>query len=222
MDEKYIIIVAGGSGTRMGAVVPKQFLPLCGRPVLMHAIEAFYEYDKKINIILVLPSEQQGYWKELCEKFNFSIIHTIAEGGETRFHSVRNGLKYVPAGVIVGVHDGVRPLVSHEIIKRSFDAAKEKGAVFPVVPVLDTLRKKNGEKSILVNRDDYCLVQTPQVFLSDILLDAYSQSFSKEFTDDISVVESKVGNQVYMIEGSRDNIKITTPVDLIVAEKIKS
>ncbi|MDR0232572.1 MAG: 2-C-methyl-D-erythritol 4-phosphate cytidylyltransferase [Dysgonamonadaceae bacterium] len=221
MKQKYIIIVAGGKGTRMGAEIPKQFLILNDKPVLIHTIESFFNYDKTIKIILVLPEEQQNYWNELCAKFDFKINHQIVSGGETRFHSVKNGLDTITEkDVIIGIHDGVRPLVSKDVIGRCFDKAAEKGVAFPVIPVVETLRKKTEKGSITVNRADYCLVQTPQVFNSEIIKKAYQQEFSDTFTDDVSVVESLSEYSVYEVEGARENIKITTPVDLIIAESI--
>jgi len=218
---KYIIIVAGGKGTRMGAEIPKQFLILNNKPVLMHTIESFFNYDKTIKIILVLPEEQQNYWNELCKKNNFKINHQIVSGGETRFHSVKNGLNTITEkDVIIGIHDGVRPLVSKDVISRCFDKAAEKGVAFPVIPVVETLRKKTEKGSITVNRADYCLVQTPQVFNSEIIKKAYQQEFSDTFSDDVSVVESLNEYPVYEVEGARENIKITTPVDLIIAERL--
>ena len=222
MKQKYVIIVAGGKGARMGSEIPKQFLILNEKPVLMHTIESFYNYDSTIKIILVLPDEQQDYWNELCEKFDFRINHQIVSGGETRFHSVKNGLDtIIEKDVIVGIHDGVRPLVSLDVIGRCFDKAAEKGVAFPVIPVTETLRKitKKGN-SITVNRDDYCLVQTPQVFDYEIIKKAYQQEFSDTFTDDVSVVEALNEYPVHEVEGARENIKITTPIDLIIAESI--
>ena len=221
MKQKYIIIVAGGKGTRMGAEIPKQFLSLNGKPVLMHTIEAFYDYDSTIKIILVLPEEQQDYWKELCEKFDFKIEHQIITGGEARFHSVKNGLDAIMENnVFIGIHDGVRPLVNLDVITRCFNKAAQHGAVFPVIPVIETLRKKTETGSFMVNRQDYLLVQTPQVFDSEIIKKAYQQEFSDTFTDDVSVVEALNEYPVYEVEGSRENIKITTPIDLIIAESL--
>ncbi len=215
-----VVIVAGGKGLRMGSDVPKQFLILDGRPVLMHTIEAFDRFDPEIQIILVLPEEQQSYWKELCCQYHLDRPHEVINGGETRFHSVKNGLALVPAGAVVAIHDGVRPLVSNETITRCFDTVLSKGAVFPVVPVVDTLRKKTASGSMLVNRNDYFLVQTPQVFLFDVIKNAYDQEFSETFTDDVSVVEALGAHPVYEVEGDRNNIKITTPVDLEIAKGI--
>lgn len=220
MKQKYIIIVAGGKGNRMGTEIPKQFLILNEKPVLIHTIESFFNYDKTIKIILVLPQEQRDYWNDLCEKFNFKVNHEIVSGGETRFHSVKNGLNSITEkDVIIGIHDGVRPLVNKDLISRCFDKAIEKGVAFPVIPLVETLRKKTGKGSITVNRVDYCLVQTPQVFHSEIIKKAYRQEFSETFTDDVSVVEALNEYPVYEVEGARENIKITTPIDLIIAER---
>ncbi len=221
MIQKYIIIVAGGKGTRMGVEIPKQFLILNGKPVLMHTIESFFNYDKIIKIILVLPEQQQDYWKNLCKKFYFKINHTIVNGGETRFHSVKNGLDSITdKNVLIGIHDGVRPLVSQETITNCFNEAEKKGAAFPVVPVVETLRKRTSAGSITVNREDYCLVQTPQVFDSEIIKKAYLQKYSQSFTDDVSVVETLGENIVYEVPGCRENIKITTQVDLLITESL--
>lgn len=210
------LIVAGGKGLRMGSELPKQFLPIGGKPVLMHTLEAFHRFDSAIDLILVLPEEQQGYWKQLCEKHRFTIRHLIANGGETRFHSVRNGLALVSGGGLVGVHDGVRPFVSQEVIRRCYDRAATEKAVIPVVDVVDTVRQVTESGSRTVNRDDYKLVQTPQVFDADLLRRAYAQDFKPFFTDDASVVEA-MGVPVDLVEGNRENIKITTPFDLKIA-----
>lgn len=210
------LIVAGGKGLRMGSELPKQFLPIGGKPVLMHTLEAFYRFDSGIDLILVLPEEQQGYWKQLCEKHRFTIRHLIANGGETRFHSVRNGLALVSGGGLVGVHDGVRPFVSQEVIRRCYDRAATEKAVIPVVDVVETVRQVTESGSRTVNRDDYKLVQTPQVFDADLLRRAYAQDFKPFFTDDASVVEA-MGVPVDLVEGNRENIKITTPFDLKIA-----
>lgn len=210
------LIVAGGKGLRMGSELPKQFLPIGGKPVLMHTLEAFHRFDSAIDLILVLPEEQQGYWKQLCEKHRFTIRHLIVNGGETRFHSVKNGLALVSGGGLVGVHDGVRPFVSQEVIRRCYDRAATEKAVIPVVDVVETVRQVTESGSRTVNRDDYKLVQTPQVFDADLLRRAYAQDFKPFFTDDASVVEA-MGVPVYLVEGNRENIKITTPFDLKIA-----
>jgi len=217
--KKHVIIVAGGKGLRMGGEIPKQFLPIGGKPVLMRTIDAFYTYDASIHVILVLPVGQQSYWKELCSTYEFDLPHDIADGGETRFHSVKNGLALVKGEGIVGVHDGVRPFVSQEVITRCYSEAKVKNAVIPVIGVVETVRRLDGENSVTVPRDQYKLVQTPQVFDVALLQKAYNQEFTEMFTDDASVVEA-LGERVHLVEGNRENIKLTTPFDLKLAEML--
>ena len=209
------LIVAGGKGLRMGSDLPKQFLPIGGKPVLMHTIEAFYRFDEEMKIVLVLPQEQQTYWRELCQKYHFWIGQVLADGGETRFHSVKNGLAYVEPG-LVGVHDGVRPFVSRQVIERCYQLAETKKAVIPVVDVVETIRHLTDTGSETVSRSDYKLVQTPQVFDVELLRRAYAQEYTSFFTDDASVVEA-MGESVYLAEGNRENIKITTPFDLKIS-----
>ena len=215
--KKYIIIVAGGKGLRMGGDIPKQFLPVCGNPVLMRTLEAFHAYDASMRLILVLPVSQQAYWKQLCEEYQFELVHEIANGGETRFHSVKNGLALVEEDGLVGVHDGVRPFVSQEVITRCYEEAASLKAVIPVIGVVETVRHLIGEGSETVPRDQYKLVQTPQVFDVTLLRRAYQQEYTDLFTDDASVVEA-LGENVYLVEGNRENIKLTTPFDLKLAE----
>jgi len=212
----YIIITAGGKGLRMGSDIPKQFLPISGIPVLMRTIKRFREYSKELQIILVLPKAQQDYWKQLCQKYNFQEEYLLADGGETRFHSVQNGLNLIPNNEtgVVGVHDGVRPFPSIEVIKRCFETARTAKAVIPVTPVVETLRFVPENKNVL--RSDYRLVQTPQCFDINLLKKANQQPYSEKFTDDASIVEA-IGQQVTMVEGNRENIKITTPFDLTIA-----
>ena len=215
--KKYIIIVAGGKGLRMGGDIPKQFLPVCGKPVLMRTLEAFHAYDASMHLILVLPVSQQAYWKQLCEECHFDLAHEIANGGETRFHSVKNGLALVKENGLVGVHDGVRPFVSQEVIARCYEEALSLKAVIPVIGVVETVRHLTEEGSETVPRDQYKLVQTPQVFDVALLHRAYEQAYTELFTDDASVVEA-LGEKVYLVEGNRENIKLTTPFDLKLAE----
>ena len=217
--KKHIIIVAGGKGLRMGGDIPKQFLPVCGKPVLMRTLEAFHAYDSSIHIILVLPIGQQAYWKELCVEYGFGLAHDIANGGETRFHSVMNGLAMVEGDGLVGVHDGVRPFVSQEVIARCYEEASVKKAVIPVIGVVETVRHLTGEGSETVPRDRYKLVQTPQVFDAALLRRAYCQEYTDWFTDDASVVEA-LGDKVHLVDGNRENIKLTTPFDLKLAEML--
>ena len=213
-----VLIVAGGKGLRMGSDLPKQFLPIGGKPVLMHTIEAFHHFDRTMKIILVLPQEQQTYWQELCAKHSFVIEHTVVDGGETRFHSVKNGLACVNSG-LVGVHDGVRPFVSPEVIKRCYELAAIKKAVIPVIDVVETVRHITETGSETVSRNDYKLVQTPQVFDAELLKQAYAQEYTPFFTDDASVVEA-MGIPVCLVEGNRENIKITTPFDLKISSAL--
>lgn len=229
----YIIIVAGGKGLRMGSDVPKQFLPVGGLPVLMHTIKRFREYSQEMQIILVLPEAQQDYWHNLCKEYAFDVEYMLANGGETRFHSVKNGLDMIPddAEGVVGVHDGVRPFPALEVIDRCYETAKETEAVIPVIPVVETLRhivnvncdnvavNSVAVNSITVPRNDYRLVQTPQTFTVSLLKKAYLQPYNDNFTDDASVVEA-MGRSITLVEGNRENIKITTPFDLTVAEAL--
>ena len=212
----YVIIVAGGKGLRMGSDIPKQFLPIGGKPVLMRTLERFREYSEALQIILVLPKAQQDYWHQLCEEYHFNVEYVLADGGETRFHSVQNGLALVPddAHGVVGVHDGVRPFPSVDVIHNSYETARSAKAVIPVVPVVETLRHiTEGTKP----RGDYRLVQTPQCFDIQLLKAANEQPYNDGFTDDASVVEA-FGFDITLVEGNRENIKITTPYDLKIAE----
>ena len=218
----YAIIVAGGKGLRMGGDVPKQFLPVGGKPILMRTIERFREYDEKLNIILVLPVQQQEYWNNLCLEHSFRAEIRIANGGETRFESSKNGLDAIPSGEsgLVAIHDGVRPFVSIETISRCFNVASAHGAAIPVLPVVESLRvvEPNGEsKNVL--RSNYRMVQTPQVFQISLAKQAFAQEYNEAFTDDASVIES-FGHSVAMVDGNRENIKLTTPYDLSVAQTI--
>ena len=217
--KKHIIIVAGGKGLRMGGDIPKQFLPICGKPVLMRTLEAFHTYDADIHIILVLPVSQQAYWKELCQEYQFALSHDIANGGDTRFHSVMNGLALVEGDGLVGVHDGVRPFVSQEVIARCYEEAADCKAVIPVIDVVETVRHLTEDGSETVPRDHYKLVQTPQVFEVALLRRAYQQMYTDLFTDDASVVEA-LGEKVHLVQGNRENIKLTTPFDLKLAEML--
>lgn len=214
----YAIIVAGGKGTRMGTELPKQFLPVGGMPVLMRTVSRFREFSLDLGIIVVLPHEQQDYWAELCRQHHFEVQHTVVDGGETRFHSSRNGLDAIPEGDgVVAIHDGVRPFVTLEVIRRCFEEARAVGAAIPVVPVTDTLRLVEGDASRNVLRSNYRAVQTPQTFRITLAKAAFGQPWQPSFTDDASVVEA-CGHKVGMVEGCRENIKLTTPFDLRVAE----
>ena len=217
----YVIVVAGGKGLRMGSDIPKQFLPISGKPVLMRTLERFHEYSAELQIILVLPEAQQDYWQELCKEYHFEVEYLLANGGQTRFHSVQNGLALVPddAEGVVGVHDGVRPFPSVDVIRNCFETARTAKAVIPVIPVVETVRHLEGDSSVTVPRGDYRLVQTPQTFDIQLLKEANRQPYNDGFTDDASVVES-YGHTITLVEGNRENIKITTPYDIVVAEAI--
>ena len=219
MRNLYAIIVAGGRGSRMGSELPKQFLPIGGKPVLMHTLEAFYNYNAQVQLILVLPVDQQTYWAQLCSEHHFTIPHQVVDGGETRFHSVLHALSFVEGDGLVAVHDGVRPFVHPDTIDRCFASAFEHGAAIPVVDVVDSMCKVSGETSKTVSRADYRLVQTPQVFDITLLKNAYRQPYQPSFTDDASVVEA-FGHDIALTAGNRENIKITTPFDLIIAEAL--
>ena len=231
-SEEFVIIVAGGKGLRMGGDIPKQFLPIGGKPILMRTLERFRAYSETLQIILGLPEAQQDYWQELCKQYEFQVDYRIANGGQTRFHSVQNGLALVPddAEGVVGVHDGVRPFPSIEVITRCYETARQTKAVIPVIPVVETVRQilpsnqsnpnaVSNPSSITVPRDQYRLVQTPQTFDIQLLKAANRQPYNDGFTDDASVVES-YGHPITLVEGNRENIKITTPYDITVAEAI--
>jgi 2-C-methyl-D-erythritol 4-phosphate cytidylyltransferase len=211
------IIVAGGNGSRMGTEIPKQFLRMGETLVLMHSIRNIYDFDPSLQLILVLPSDEIMVWNDLCRQYEFEIPHQIIQGGNTRFESVKNGLSLVLECDLIAVHDGVRPLVSHETLSRCFDCAAEKGTAIPVLPANESVREGSMNESVPVDRSRYFMVQTPQVFKASILKNSYNQTFLPEFTDDASVVEH-AGTVVQLVMGNRENIKITFPEDLMIAE----
>ena len=216
--KRYAVIVAGGQGVRMGADRPKQFLEIGGKPILRHTIERFLAFDLTIEIIVVLPAAQKEMWRNYCRQNNFLERYSMVSGGITRFHSVQNALKYVGDEGVVAVHDGVRPLVRRDLLERTFAAALRWPAVVPAVPVVESLRRLDGEEnSVPVRRDGMMLVQTPQIFEAGVLKNAYQQAFSTAYTDDASVVEAS-GVAVHVVPGDRINLKITTPEDLQLAE----
>ena len=214
--KKYVIIVAGGKGKRMDSEIPKQFIRIEKFPVLMLTINRFYLYDNNITFIVGLPYNQHEFWKKLCNEFDFRIDHQIVEGGETRFHTVKNCLKHIKDHSLVAVHDGVRPFVSTKTIQRCFDLAEKKGTAIPVLSLTESIRLVKGEESKALNREEYKTIQTPEVFRSDIILQSYDTGYLSSFTDDASVIE-KAGYKIYMTEGNIENIKITTPNDLKIA-----
>ncbi len=216
--KSFAIIVAGGTGSRMGTDVPKQFLLLKGKPVVMHTIEAFHQSGIKPEIILILHPDYHAYWIKLCREFNFTIPHQLINGGETRFYSVKNGLHVVPAdaNALIAVHDAARPMTSADIIVKSYHIAAELGNAVTAVKSRDSVRQVKGSVSMSLQRDEVYLVQTPQTFQSAQLKEAYLQPYSEKFTDDASVVE-QAGHPIHLIEGSYRNIKITFPEDIAIA-----
>jgi 2-C-methyl-D-erythritol 4-phosphate cytidylyltransferase len=215
MSKKFAIIVAGGSGSRMQTELPKQFLLIHNKPILMHSIEKFAMDD--IEIILVLNVDYHEYWEKLCTQYSFTIPHILVQGGRNRFESVKNGLKHVSSHSIVAVHDAVRPLIKQERIKEAFAYAETHGNAVISVRSKDSIRRVQEEHSTSVPRDEYYLIQTPQVFQSELLIKAYKEEFRNEFTDDASVVE-RLGIRINLIEGDYSNLKITYPEDLLIAE----
>lgn len=215
---KYALIVAGGSGTRMGSDIPKQFLLLRGEPILMHTLRVFQTLPSISEIILVLPESQIEFWNELCKKHRFDIKHTLVKGGDTRFQSVSNGLeKVVDPNSLVAIHDGVRPLVSIEVVESCFKVAELHGCAIPVIKPVESVRLADKTSSYPIDRDKVYLVQTPQVFKTSIIKRCYQTQWQPSFTDDASVAEFS-GEKIHLVEGNRENIKITTPQDLSIAE----
>jgi 2-C-methyl-D-erythritol 4-phosphate cytidylyltransferase len=217
--KKYAIIVAGGSGTRMDSLVPKQFMKLDGKPVLMHTITRFSEANLNIDIILVISPAQLENWRQLCVENQFTIPFQIAESGESRFQSVKNGLALIKEDGIVAIHDGARPLVDPKIISTAYKAAEMYGNAVPAIPLNDSIRQIDSTLSIAVDRSKYCIIQTPQCFKTEIIKKAYEQDYKFTFTDDATVVEA-MGEKVRLIDGHSDNIKLTNPRDFIIAEAL--
>lgn len=221
--KRYLIVVAGGKGMRMGGETPKQFQLLGEKPVVMVTLERLHAIDPSMQLILVLPAEHMDMWLSLCRQHSFAVPLLLAQGGSTRFHSVQNGLAQVDDidDALVGVHDGVRPFVSPKVLDDCFCEAWIHGAAIPMIDIQDSLRHIVGGNGVteVVQRDRYRLVQTPQVFKLSLLRRAYEQRFVESFTDDASVVEA-LGEQVVGVEGNRENIKLTTPFDLMVAKTL--
>ncbi|HRY98244.1 MAG TPA: 2-C-methyl-D-erythritol 4-phosphate cytidylyltransferase [Bacteroidales bacterium] len=215
----YAIILAGGEGRRMQGILPKQFLPLGGRPMLMHSMEAFHRYNATIRLVLVLHPAWQEQWKVLCLEHRFELPHEVAKGGRERFHSVSSGLEMIPdSNACVAVHDAARPLLGQELIARCYHMAEKHGAVVPVVLPSESLRQVDAKGlNRSVDRSSYRMVQTPQCFRVPLLKSAYLQDYNPRFTDDASVVEA-LGEPITLIEGEVTNIKITMPSDLMWAE----
>jgi len=215
----YALIVAGGTGERMKSEIPKQFIEIAGKPILMHTINKFREFYNSIDIIVVLPENQLRFWSDLQKKYSFSVPHTLVKGGESRFYSVKNGLEFIDEPGLVAIHDGVRPFVSIETIKRCFEAAGKLGNAIPVISPSDSLRMVTENGNETVDRTKIKLIQTPQVFRTDIIIEAYRQDYLPEFTDDAMVLE-RTGEKINLVEGNRENIKITNPEDLGIASAL--
>lgn len=215
--KKFVLIVAGGQGSRMKNSIPKQFIEVGGKPILMHTFDVFQKYHPKIEFILVLPKNLVGQWKMLCSKFQFELEYKLAFGGETRFHSVKNGLDIISEEGIVFIHDGARPLVSDKTIQNCYKTALKKGNALPVIPVPESIRKITNGENLAVDRSKYYLVQTPQTFKVSLIQQAFKQDYLESFTDDASVLE-KMGDKINLVEGNRENIKITYPEDLMMAK----
>jgi 2-C-methyl-D-erythritol 4-phosphate cytidylyltransferase len=214
-----LLLVAGGKGLRMGSAIPKQFLPLNGKPVLYYAAKVFLDTFPDIKIILVLPQEHISYGNILLQAFDNRIDLTIVAGGETRFHSVRNGLQEVEDDHIVFIHDSVRPLINMDLIKRCYEQTIEKGSAIPAVAVTDSIRQWNNTGYVAINRDHLRSIQTPQTFKASLIKAAFRQDYSESFTDEATVLES-TGTAAHLIEGLKANIKITTPEDIMIAEAL--
>lgn len=213
-----VVIVAGGKGLRAGGEIPKQFQPIGGKPILMRTAEAFYNFDYRMRIVIVLPEEFRFFWEELCEKHGFRIPHSIVSGGETRFHSVKNGLEEIQKDEIVGIHDAARPFIPKEVIGRCYQEAFDfRCGVIPVIEEKNSVRILTAYESKALDRKKIRVVQTPQVFPADLLKNAYETPYREEFTDDASVAEYS-GIQIKLVKGDERNIKITTPLDLKFAD----
>jgi 2-C-methyl-D-erythritol 4-phosphate cytidylyltransferase len=215
--KKYVIVVAAGTGVRMKSKIPKQFLVLDKLPILMFSLKAFYEFDRRLKIILVLPEDQINYWKKLCKDFNFRIKHNVVEGGANRFESVKKGLSKIDSDGLVAIHDGVRPLVRLKTIEKGFEIALKHGNAVPFIDVHGSVRLYDGRNSSPLERKKVKIIQTPQVFNSTHLKEAYNQMYNPYFTDDATIVES-IGVKINLFEGNPENIKITTENDLKIAE----
>jgi 2-C-methyl-D-erythritol 4-phosphate cytidylyltransferase len=211
-----IIITAGGIGKRMGSEIPKQFIEICGKPILLHTLELFYHFDLSMELFITLPEDWKSYWNEILEKNKCTIPHQVITGGEERYHSIQNALEFCQ-GKYIAVHDGVRPLVGIDTLARCLEALEHFTAVVPVIPIKESLRTFINNQSAAVNRSDFRLIQTPQFFHAEILKKAYEQPFHAKITDDASLVE-EFGEIIHLVKGNEENIKITTPYDLKIAE----
>ncbi len=217
--KKYVLITAGGTGNRMQSAIPKQFLLLKDKPVLMHTMQVFNNAFQDLDFVLVLPTQYWDDWDKLCQEYDFTLAHQLVEGGELRFHSVKNGLSFIGEDGIVAIHDAVRPLVSEAVVRHGFAMAEQHGNAIPCVPVSESVRMIDEKGSRPVNRDQLRLVQTPQVFRISLIKEAYQVEYDSSFTDDASVIE-RMGEQIYLYEGNPENIKITRPVDMVIANAL--
>jgi len=215
--KKYVVIVAGGKGKRMGNERPKQFLEIGNLPILMHTFRSFSFLGNAVEFILVLSTDDIDHWEKLCKIHDFNILHQIVEAGPKRFHSVKSGLKLVPENALVAIHDAVRPFVSKQIIEACFTMAARKGNAVPVIPIGESVRELSGTLNKSIDRNRFRLAQTPQVFVSSDIKKAYQQPYSESFTDDASVLE-RMGKQIFLVEGNSENIKITHPADIAFVE----
>ncbi|MCB0793919.1 MAG: 2-C-methyl-D-erythritol 4-phosphate cytidylyltransferase [Flavobacteriales bacterium] len=215
--ERAAIIVAGGTGTRFGGAVPKQFMLLQGKPILWHALMAFHAADRDMRIVLVLPEQHLDIWRTMCIGHGITVEHEVVAGGSERYHSVRAGVFSLSGKPIIAVHDGVRPLVSKDLIERCFAEAAAHGSAIPVVPVTSSFRLVENGNSRAIDRSALRVVQTPQCFQADVLREAFEQRFDPRFTDEASLVEG-TGRQVHLVEGEITNIKVTRPMDLRLLE----
>jgi 2-C-methyl-D-erythritol 4-phosphate cytidylyltransferase len=216
-NKRYALIMAGGKGIRMNSPVPKQFLKLDGKPIILHSINKFLDTDPNIDLILVLPQEYLKLWEALCAEYMFHKPIRIAYSGENRFHSVKNGLELVTEEGIVAIHDAVRPLVSAKTILVTYKTAEMYGNAVPAIPINDSIRQIESARTIAVDRSRYCATQTPQCFRTEIIKKAYQQEYHYTFTDDAMVVEA-MGEHIRLVDGNPENIKITSPKDLLIAE----
>ncbi len=221
MLKRYCIVVAGGRGIRMGEEIPKQFLLLNGKPVLIRTLSAIKEFDSKIIIVLALPANQIGTWEKLCNQHSFSHKIQVVHGGKTRFHSVKNALDTIPNEGLVAVHDGVRPLITKDLFERCYNAAEIEGNAIPIISVSESMREITPVGNHQVDRSKYVLIQTPQVFQTPVLKEAFCLPYEESFTDEASMLE-KMGMPIKLVSGETNNIKITTKTDLLLAEAIIS
>lgn len=217
--EKHVLVAAGGKGTRIQSTMPKQFIELDGKPLLLHVLDAFFHYDPNIHCTVVLSGMHHSRWKDICLKHNCQIKHQLVDGGPTRYHSVKNGLKHIPNDSLVAVHDAARPLISEKLIRRLYDFAQKFGNAIPVIESSDSLRMVDHAMSSPLSRQQVRLVQTPQCFNASLIKRAYNTGYKESFTDDASVLE-EMGERLHLVDGEKENIKITTMTDLFAATGI--